>query len=517
MQHALMLLVVSLAPVAAAQNVAVVAGPRGSLDGIALGASLRELAGFTVEDGDWMRKGPLRARLADGRVAALQRTVATGDALRFTDGARQVTIDVTDRSTAVAEAIGTCGPIEPAEGASTIHCAGVHLVLGGQGLSVRLDANSKAPTDRCTVYPDGSGTWTVTAADRFCLGEQVFTAETTLAQAQRAIHMASEVVPDPAGERLRSGRTHLIFQRNRLVRIELGGGSPPPTPPAAPAPGLQARESRCGPGRVDDCRTACSSGDVEACATAGGLLSPDAAAVPLLQRACDGGSGMGCFNLGLTLEKGWSVAIDLPQARATYARGCQAGHGKSCGNLGALQLKGLGGPVDRAQGLRAHEKGCELGNGISCTALAYALADGTGVAKNAAKAERLFLRACDLGEGSGCDGFGVKLSRGDGYPVDQRRAYELFERACGNGNASGCANAGALLQGGNGPVARDRPLAKRRYEQACALGNGPGCTWVGIMLIAGDGVPQDARTGLQFVEKGCRLGDEKGCELARRK
>lgn len=64
------------------------------------------------------------------------------------------------------------------------------------------------------------GTLVVMPAEQPCLGREVFTSQTTLDEAQCAMVMASEVVPDPLGQRLRSRRLHLSFTDQRLVRVE---------------------------------------------------------------------------------------------------------------------------------------------------------------------------------------------------------------------------------------------------------------------------------------------------------
>ncbi len=486
---------------------------RKSVDGVSLGARAGSLAGFVPDGPERLRRGPLAVMLKNGAVTSITRALSPLNPVHVVDGARTVNVEPGALLSDVAETLGTCGPVRVFEGGSSIPCRGLELGSGDHGLTVRLDLEAAVPSTTCTRYFESralAAGWTFKAGDRVCWGDTVFTTDTTLEEGQRAIPMASEVVADPLGERVRSRQVHLVFAKKKLVRLEhppAPQGARVPAPPVAPA-------RQCAEGRLEDCRRECVGGDLESCAVAGALLSPDPSALAYSKQACDGGNAKGCFNLGLSYEKGLGTRVDLPLARATHARGCSLGSGTSCGNLGHLQLKGIGGPVDGAGAAQSFETGCRLGGGLACVALGGLYAEGRFVEKSRARAEASFLRGCDVGAGGGCDSLGERLASGEGFPKDEPRAFELFERACANGDASGCSNAGAFLQSGKRSVPRQAAVAKARFEKACGLGDASGCTWVGIMTVAGDGVPKDLALGRDFLRKGCRMGDEQGCKLA---
>ncbi|HLK41204.1 MAG TPA: hypothetical protein VKU41_30845 [Polyangiaceae bacterium] len=59
--------------------------------------------------------------------------------------------------------------------------------------------------------------------------------------------------------------------------------------------------------------------------------------VGLYTRACDGGSAVGCSNLGIVFSEGRDGATrDDARAQAMFQRACDLGSPAGCGNLGAL-------------------------------------------------------------------------------------------------------------------------------------------------------------------------------------
>ncbi|HEY3450319.1 MAG TPA: tetratricopeptide repeat protein [Myxococcales bacterium] len=494
--------------------------PNRSIDGVTLGASVSELVGFTVSDTHRWERGPLTAFVSGDRVDGLLRTLSNGDTLTVIDGSN-VRRAIAGNVFKLAEQVGTCGAIEVAEGGSAIPCAGLQLEMAGPRLQmlVRVGAGAKAPKVVCTRYAEApERAWTVGLGDRVCYGDAVFTSETTVDQARTAIHSASEVVPDPIGERLRAQSLHLLFTNKRLVRVELN----PPEPAAAAPAGHQelpppAPWGGCDASRIDDCRSRCARNDLQSCATLGGLLAPSAEAIPFMKRACEGHVAMACFNLGLSYERGHGIKKDFVLARQAHLTGCQLGDAKACGNLGYLLRKGLGGAEEKNRAAALFEQSCQMGNGLACTALAGMRADGEGLPKDPNRAIGFYLRGCDLGQGAGCDNVGVMLMHGDGVPVDNARAFKLFQRACEMDYGNACANAGSFLQSGKQGIEKDSHRAKQAFEKACRLGNAGGCTWVGIMMSAGDGVPKDVPGALRFLERGCHLGDSQGCDMLKKR
>ncbi len=67
-------------------------------------------------------------------------------------------------------------------------------------------------------------------------------------------------------------------------------------------------------------------------------VEPDvAAALLLLEKGCDGGDTMGCFNLGVLYELGNEVPRDVPRALGYYKRSCDRGDAEACERGAALR------------------------------------------------------------------------------------------------------------------------------------------------------------------------------------
>jgi hypothetical protein len=138
----------------------------------------------------------------------------------------------------VAQTAGTCGPLVTPEGGSYISCDGFRLEqVVGMGsdeghVRVVVEPGLSAPKTGCSHYVEAAARLDLKPADRLCYGDRVFTTDSTLEQVQKALVMASEVVPDPDGQRLRSRELSFVFGKNKkLLRVEN----------ATPAPGARGR------------------------------------------------------------------------------------------------------------------------------------------------------------------------------------------------------------------------------------------------------------------------------------
>jgi hypothetical protein len=92
-------------------------------------------------------------------------------------------------------------------------------------------------------------------------------------------------------------------------------------------------------------------------------------ALPLAQRACNGGIMNGCNILGMIYGNGWGVARNLALARSLYQTACTGGEVSGCGNLGYLYVRGLGVPPDVAKGTALLQEACNAGRTWSCQQL----------------------------------------------------------------------------------------------------------------------------------------------------
>lgn len=290
-----------------------------------------------------------------------------------------------------------------------------------------------------------------------------------------------------------------------------------------------------------------------------------------LQRGCDQGSGTACFKLGVAYyegkdEKGTAVDLDYGRARKAFEQSCARDNGTACYNLGYMLLKGEGGQVEKSRSVEYFKKGCELGDNTACTKGAQAYREGTGVPKDMEKALALAKLGCDRGEKEtcelqktlattpdangltaevkglieGCDGgnadscfeAAVRFDDGKGVPQNKERAAVAYKVACEKGDLRGCHNLGVMqIDGegiprnvGNGFRLLDQACTKGlrkscevlvgKLQRACMQGNdADACTVMGRFLIKGDkGMESNITKGVEFLRRGCRMGDKDGCE-----
>ena len=196
--------------------------------------------------------------------------------------------------------------------------------------------------------------------------------------------------------------------------------------------------------------------------------------VGLYTRACDGGSAIGCNDLGLVYFEGRSGARrDQARAASLFQRACDLGAPGGCGNLGML-LHDPGSPM--------HDEVRALG---------------------------LLTRACDASWWEGCFWLGNLYFQGE--REDTGLAYAASARACqGGGHPKSCASQGVMLQLGKG-VAKDGKQAERLLDRSCEAGVPFACTSLGTLLLQGDGLGVDSLGARRAYEKGCSDDYPPGC------
>lgn len=142
------------------------------------------------------------------------------------------------------------------------------------------------------------------------------------------------------------------------------------------------------------------------------------------------------FELGVALETGQGVAVDLEAAALRYRRACDAAHARACNNLGVMRDEGRGGASDPAQAAALFARACDASPPApdGCFNLALAALDGRGVDADPGRARALFARACDGGEASACHNLGLALERAN----DPEAARAAFDRACRADVAPAC-------------------------------------------------------------------------------
>ena len=146
---------------------------------------------------------------------------------------------------------------------------------------------------------------------------------------------------------------------------------------------------------------------------------------PPQKQRCDDGDAVACLELGLLLEGGERVEVDLPGATAAF------------------------------------EKACDLKSFAACTKLGMRLMID---AKAEVKARGHFALACTAGDGAGCERLGA-LHEAD----DKAKALTFYQKACSAGDAPGCSAWGRLV------VETDNSFGVALFDHACDRHWKPAC------------------------------------------
>ena len=159
---------------------------------------------------------------------------------------------------------------------------------------------------------------------------------------------------------------------------------------------------------------------------------------PLLDKACTGGSGEACKDLGNMYRDGTSVGKDGLRAASLYSKSCSTSPPKGCTNLGVMYHNGDGVAQNDARAGDLYSRACDAGDGIGCANLGNSYWNGSGVAQDDTHAAALYSRACDIGNGAGCSSLGLCYGTGRGVGKDPANAKKYFTKGCDLGNQWGC-------------------------------------------------------------------------------
>lgn len=132
-----------------------------------------------------------------------------------------------------------------------------------------------------------------------------------------------------------------------------------------------ADECQAGPPRVAPCQRACELNHSNSCARWGHateLAGDRAGALALHERACRGGSGIGCDAAARLSEAGDPDAARrfAIEARQYHRVHCEQGYIASCLGLAEMFRLGRGGPVDAAVAAHYRRRACQLGEASAC-------------------------------------------------------------------------------------------------------------------------------------------------------
>src|SRR5579863_5083081 len=113
-------------------------------------------------------------------------------------------------------------------------------------------------------------------------------------------------------------------------------------------------------------------------AAAGAATTSSDSSLALFQKACEGGSGDGCENLGNLYALGQGVDKNIAKAAELYTHGCELGGAGACNEVGVLRLNA----GDVAAAVQLFQKSCEGGSSLGCSNLGAQYLSGSGIAKD---------------------------------------------------------------------------------------------------------------------------------------
>ncbi|KAA8709557.1 tetratricopeptide repeat protein [Helicobacter canis] len=118
----------------------------------------------------------------------------------------------------------------------------------------------------------------------------------------------------------------------------------------------------------------CGLNDMLSCGMLGTLFldENDKQAFRFYDKACNGGLGLGCFQVGVALYFGkMGVAKDLVKAKSYYRKGCELNYAAACFNLGFMYANGESVAKNETKALDLYEKACKLGERQGCEAALF--------------------------------------------------------------------------------------------------------------------------------------------------
>jgi serine/threonine-protein kinase len=155
-------------------------------------------------------------------------------------------------------------------------------------------------------------------------------------------------------------------------------------------------------------------------------------------------------------------------------KACTGGNGETCKDLGNMYHDGSGVGKDGLRAASLYSKACDARIGLGCTNLGVMYHNGDSVAQNDVRAADLYSQACDAGDALGCTNLGNSYWNGRGVSHDDSRAAMLYSRACYTGNGAGCTSLGNCYLFGRG-VAKDPAKARQQFLKGCGMGNKVAC------------------------------------------
>lgn len=233
-------------------------------------------------------------------------------------------------------------------------------------------------------------------------------------------------------------------------------------------------------------------------------------------KACIQGNRVACNALGTAYAsgkdpRGQAIPLDNAKARQAFSSACERGLASACSSLGDLFLRGEGGPIDTQQTRNLYQRACELRESPTCQKLAEGYMQGTLGHKNPDLAFAYAKAGCEQKHKASCE-LWRKLGGKPPLPEEVVRLLVVMEHACQQKNdARACFALGEVFdQGKTGEVHKER--AAVHYRLACDKGEPRGCHQLGIMMINAEGIPRAPGAGLQLLVKACEAKLQPSCD-----
>lgn len=191
--------------------------------GMDQGALLRKGFVAKAQMRDWFDKGPYSVRAEGGKVSIIE--FNSGAACVRFEGGKAPCQGPGEPFTALAERIGSCGPLDSREGGTIIACAGgLKLQQTLEGVAVRVEAPGRiaAPAVVCQAYAGREGgkrTVVLQPGRTYCVDGDVLSTESPLVMPR---DRPCEVVVEGSERVLRCAHRRLFFDgpSGKLRRVQ---------------------------------------------------------------------------------------------------------------------------------------------------------------------------------------------------------------------------------------------------------------------------------------------------------
>jgi uncharacterized protein len=308
------------------------------------------------------------------------------------------------------------------------------------------------------------------------------------------------------GQRLRRSVITLTAALVAFALPALAAAQASPPPDA----GLEAYRAGDIPRARDLWQSGCEAGNARDCYELGivyrdgeGVVPDPARYTDLMIRACDGGIGSACHNLGRETLRAVEMgegAVTPQQAQTGidyYRKACKLGLAISCTNLGLhLAREAAAGDPAAIDGLR---QSCIDGTGSACFGLAslYDIHLGAKLGDDPAAANAALLLGCERLDRDSCQNLAWHYDHGFGLESNRVRGSALYHLACDDDPGFVCpmipGSAIAAQPDREAPVIKEWQRAAGAYRAACDDGLAMGCFgYARLIAKSGRGASESA-------------------------